>query len=148
MNAAPNFRELLSMPSDGFKRPPALPEGHYRAIIKNHEFGTSSKKKTPFVRFLVTPTEPTEDVDADLLEGIDLSKKEFRKDYYITPDALYRLREMLDSVLGEQEGRSFDERIPDTRGVEVIIGISQRVDDNSGEVFNDVNTLVGAPSAA
>lgn len=142
---APNFRDLLSMPTDSVERPKPLPEGHYIAYIKAHEFGTSAKKNTPYVRFLFSIESGSDDVSADDLANIDLTRRELRRDFYITPNALYRLSDMLDAVLGAQQGRSFDERIPDCRNAKVLIGVTQRQSEDGTDTFNDVTTVVAAP---
>jgi hypothetical protein len=55
---------------------------------------------------------------------------------------------MLDAVLGETTGRSFEERIPDLRGARVMFQVSHRdVLDDDGNIvnsFNDVGTIVAA----
>jgi len=137
------FRQLLSKTTETAERPRALAIGHYIGEIKTYSFGESSQKKTPFVRFIMVPTEETEDVPEGANEGIDFSKKELRKDLYITPEALYRLTDFLNSVLGEQNGRTFDERIPETRSVRVLIQVGQRENErNPEEKFNEVGTVV------
>jgi hypothetical protein len=138
------FRQLLSQTTDAVERPKALPTGHYVGIIKTHEFGTSRNKQTPYIRFLLGITDPTSDVDSAELDGIDLSRRELRKDYYITPGALYRLADMLDATLGREEGHSFDERIPQTTGMQVVFGVVQRDSEDGTEKYNDVTTIVAA----
>lgn len=143
------FRELLSQPTDAVERPKALAVGHYVGEIRSHEFGTSKQKQTPFVRFILVPSEETADVDAGLNTGIDFSKRELRKDFYVTPASLYRLTDMLDATLGKTTGRSFDERIPETRGTRVMFKVTQRevLDESTSEVkevYNDVDTIVAA----
>lgn len=139
-----SFRELLSQPTDVVERPRALATGHYIGEIKSHEFGVSRQRQTPFVRFILVPLEETEDVEAGANAGIDLSKKELRKDFYITPNALYRLSDMLDAVLGKSTGRSFDERIPETRSTRVMFAVTSRTNDDATETYNDVGTVVAA----
>ena len=143
----PEFRELLSLTSETVERPRALAAGHYIGVIRNHEFGVS-RKQTPLVRYFLTPLEEGSDVQPGENDGIDLSKRELRKDFYITHSAMYRLMDMLDAVLGQQRGRPADARIPDTRGVRVMFQVTQRaVQDDAGnvtEVFNDVGTIVAA----
>jgi hypothetical protein len=138
------FRELLSKPTDAVERPRALAAGHYVGEIKNFEFGTSRQKQTPYVRFMLTPIEATTDVADNANGDIDLSKKELRKDFYITPTALYRLSDMLDATLGKQQGRSFDERIPETRGARVMFAVSTRESDDGNETYNDVGLILAA----
>ena len=139
------FRELLSQPTDTVERPKAFAAGHYLGEIKTHEFGTSRQKQTPYVRFTLVPTEETSDVEAGANDGIDFSKRELRKDFYITPTALYRLSDMLDAVLGKSTGRSFDERIPETRGVRVMFAVTSRDNEDGTETYNDVGAIVAAP---
>jgi hypothetical protein len=146
--SASNFRELLSKPTDAVERPRPLADGHYVGKFTRHEFGTSRNKQTPYARFFVSPREEMSDVAEGANTGMDLTKKELYKDYYITPDALYRLSDMLDATLGKQTGRSFDQRIPETRDLDIMFQVTHRdvVDDN-GEVvntFNDIGTIVAA----
>lgn len=142
------FRELLSQPTDKVERPRALADGHYYGFIKDHEFGTSRQKQTPFVAFILTPSEETTDVAEGANAGIDLSKREMRKTLYITPASLYRLTDFLDQSMGKETGRSFDERIPETRGARVMFHVTHRdVTDDNGvvtETYNDIGTVIKA----
>jgi hypothetical protein len=138
------FRELLAQPTDVVERPKPLATGHYIGEIRNHEFGTSRQKQTPFVRFILVPMEATSDVPEGANGDADLSKKELRKDYYITPNALYRLSDMLDATLGKQQGRSFDERIPETRGARVMFSVTQRENEDGTETYNDIGVILAS----
>lgn len=142
--SASTFRELLSQKTDTVERPRALAPGHYVGEIKTHEFGQSRQKQTPYVRFILTPSEETTDVATGANDGIDLSKRELRKDFFITPTALYRLSDMLDAVLGKTQGRSFDERIPETRGVRVMFAVTSRENEDGTETYNDIGAIVAA----
>lgn len=142
------FRELLKAPTDTVERPRALAVGHYIGDIRSHEFGTSKQKQTPFVRFIFVPSEETSDVEEGANTGINFTTKELRKDFYITPNSLYRLSDMLDATLGKTTGRSFDERIPETRGTRVMFHVTHRdVVDAEGTVtatYEEVGTVVAA----
>lgn len=140
---AVNFRELLSVTSDQVERLKPLPEGHYLGTVSGYEFGLSKQKQTPYVRVQLTPSEATDDVDSSLLDGIDLSKRNLRRDYFITPAARYRLADMLDAVLGK-DSRLLDERIGDIRGAKVMFGVTQRQSENGADTYNDVTTIVAA----
>lgn len=138
------FRQLLAQNTDAVERPRAIATGHYIGTIKNFEFGLSRQKQTPYVRLLLTPEEETADVTEGANDGIDLTKRELRRDFYITPTALYRISDMLDAVLGKQTGRSFDERIPELRSARVMFGVTQRDNEDGTETFNDVSTIIAA----
>ena len=142
--SASSFRQLLSMSTDAVERPRAIAAGHYIGEIKSTEFGTSRQKQTPYLRVILVPSEETDDVPEGANEGLDLSRRELRRDYYITPNSLYRLSDMLDSVLGKQAGRSFDERIPELRGSRVLFAVTQRDNEDGTETFNDVGSIIGA----
>jgi hypothetical protein len=139
------FRELLAnTTSETVERPRALAAGHYLGSIKSHEFGLSRQKQTPYVRFILVPEEETADVEGGVNAGIDFSKKELRKDFYITPTAMYRLTDMLDAVLGKQMGRACDERIPETRNARVMFAVSKRDSEDGTESYNDVGVILAA----
>jgi len=142
--SASTFRSLLAQATDAVERPRSIADGHYIGVIKSTEFGVSRQKQTPYLRVNITPEEETDDVAEDANIGIDLTKRELRRDFYITPQALYRLSDMLDAVLGKQAGRSFDERIPELRGVRVLFGVTHRDNEQGTETFNDVTTIVAA----
>lgn len=138
------FRELLSKPTDSVERPKAMADGHYIGEIKNFEFGTSRQKQTPFVRFIIIATEETEDVPEGANEGIEFANRELRKDFYITPNSLYRLSDMLDATLGAATGRSFDERIPETRNARIMFQVGHRDSEDGTATYNEVGTIVAA----
>ncbi len=142
--SASTFRALLAQTSDTVERPRPLAEGHYLGVIKGHEFGTSKQKQTPFCRIFLTPQSETDDVPSGANEGINFANKELRVDYYITPGSLYRLSDMLDAVLGKQQGRTFDERIPELRGTSVMFKVTQRQENEESPIYNDVVSLIAA----
>jgi hypothetical protein len=137
-----DFRSLLQTPMDEIKRPPTWPAGTYHAIVRNHEFGTSKNKKTPYVRFHFAVMHPGEDVDVAGLEGIDISKRDWTKDFYLTGDALYRVKEFLVSVGVEVEGRGLGECIPEATNSMVLLPVIQRNSEDGKSIFNDIGDPV------
>jgi hypothetical protein len=142
---AVNIRELLHVTSEQVERPKPLPSSHYVATITNHEFTkTRSQAQTDVLRFFFKISRVAEDGEANpdvmtQLEGVDLGRTELRKDFFLTPRALYRLSDFVDAVLGKETGRMIDDRIPETRGAHVLINVSQRpANDGSDTVYNDV----------
>lgn len=142
-----DFRDLLSKRMDTAVPPPPLPAGTYLGTVASHEYQTSSKKKTPFVRFHLGVSGAGEDVDPESLQGIDLAGKQLRMDFYLTDDARYRLRDFLESCGISVEGKTDGECIPQANGQAVQMTVTQRPDDRdpSGKkMFNDVTNLRGA----
>ena len=139
-----DFKSLLSRPVDDVKKPLALPVGTFYGMIKNYELGESKQKKTPYVRFNFTLTGPGEDIDAADIEGIDLSKKALRTDFYITPDSEYRLKDFIESLGLPTAGRTFFELLPDCISRDVVLDVTQRSNEDGSEMFNDVAKVKGA----
>ncbi len=140
-----DFSALLNKPLDDIKRPPALPAGTYYGRVNKFEFDKSSEKKTPFLRLHLTITSAGDDVSPDDLKEIDLSKKQLRKDFYITPDAEYRIKEFLESCSIPTAGRSLGEAIPDCMNASVMIEVLLRPNRNDPEAppNNEVGNLKG-----
>lgn len=140
-----NFSELLNVQVDSVERPKSFPVGNYEAIIAGHEMGKSSQKETPYVRFNVKLIGPTEDVDDDLFEaagGMEAlrERKPVPLTFYLTRDALYRLREFLENGLELScSGKNFDEVIPDSTNVSLLVHISHRAGQKEGEFFMELD---------
>lgn len=144
---AVDFNKLLSVSADDVKAPKPLPAGTYHGVIKSYKFGESSQNKTPYVRFDIGIQSAGADIVPEDLEEIDLSKKKLYRDYYLTTEALYRLKELIQSCNIPMQGRQFSEMIPDLNGMPVIIDVTQRpnANDPAAPPFNDVAKLAGQP---
>ncbi len=142
---AVDFRELLSQPMDSAKRPIPLPAGSYFGIIKGREFGVSKNKETPYVRFTLKPTEPAETFDDGVLDGVDFASKTLTKDYYLTPSARYRLKELAESLNIATQGRSDGEVIDDCLNQEVVMDVTQQLNptDPTAPPYNNVAGMRG-----
>jgi len=108
-----NFAALLGQNVEAAERPKPLPMGTYTFVVKKHEFGESTQKKTPFVAFTVSPLALGADVDQALLPP-NWTAKEMTLNYYLTPDAMFRLREFLEHLGIKISGRTFADAIPET----------------------------------
>jgi len=144
---ATNFRALLAQKTNEVERPKTTPKGHFCATLINHEFGQSKRKQTPFVRFNCQLTSALSDVDPVALEGIDLSERKMWQDFYITPGSLFRLTDMLNRVLGYEEGRQFDERIPDCDGMDVVVLVIHEQSEDGTETYAKIKTIMSASAA-
>lgn len=143
-----NFQHLLSKPIDSVKRPVAKPAGTYFGQIIGHKFDESKQKKTPFVRFELGGVQPGPDIDQSLLvdaEGqpLDLSKWHPYKDFYLTDDSLYRLKDFLDSLKINISGRQFGETIPETKGMPVQFDVTMEPASEGGGFYNNVGNIAG-----
>ena len=141
-----NFAELLSVQVDTVERPKSFPIGSYDAIVVSHEMGKSSQKETPFVRFWCKLLGTQEDVDEELFEdagGLEelAARKPIKLDFYLTTDAMYRLREFLEDSLDLScQGRTFDVVIPEATNVSFTAGIIHDAGKKPGEVYMNIDS--------
>lgn len=146
--AAPDFTQLLKTNLDTVKRPPTLAAGTYHGRITKYEFGESKEKKTPYVQFHIQLLSAGADIasedmrDADGVP-IDLSKRQMRRDFFLTAEAMYRLKEFIESCGISTSGRSLDTTIPELLNAPVLVGVVQTNSRDGSEIYNNVGTLKG-----
>jgi hypothetical protein len=143
---AVNFKELLNKTvTEEAKRPPVLPAGTFHGNVQKWEPGESDAKKTPYVRFLVALTGPGDDIPSDEMTGIDLAKRQMRRDFYLTEDALYRLHEFLSSCGIDFVGRPLSQSLDETIGKDVLLTVTSKPNKNNPEAgnFNDISDMKG-----
>jgi hypothetical protein len=139
-----DFSSLLSKPLDDVKRPPALPPGTYTGVIAEHKLDESREKKTPYIAFTIKGFQPGEDIDPADVTEIDFSKRTMTTNFYLTPDAEYRLKEFIESLGIATAGRSFGETIPETTGLPVVMNVVQRPDrDPDAPPRNEIQKIWG-----
>ncbi len=136
---SPNFGALLDKPASDVERPKPLPQGSYHCIVKGlPRFDKSSKKFTEFVEFTLQPTSAGEDVDEEDLEAMGgIANKTIRATYYITEDALWRLKDFLGHCGIEEDG-SLRNMIDQTPNCEVIAFIKHRASEDGQAVFAEL----------
>jgi hypothetical protein len=139
-----DFSTLLKKPAGEAKKPAALPAGSYHGIVKSHEVGDNNKNKTPYVRFHLGLTGLPDGMDASELDGADLSKRQLRRDFFLTDDALWRLDEFLKSCGVNPQGRAYEEVLTEVIGANVLVEVQQYVNQSSSEVGNQVGKVIGA----
>lgn len=143
----PDFSKLLQKPVTSAERPKPKAPGTYLGIITKSEFGESQQKKTPYVRFHIGNVAPGPEVDMAMnaANNIDLSKWTPHRDYFLTEDALYRLREFIESCGIAVEGRSFNETIPEVKGKPVQFEVVNTPSNQPGstDIYSNVGDLSG-----
>lgn len=143
-----DFSKLLKKPAGEAKRPPALPVGDFLGLVKGHELKEAPQGKDydMIVRFSVALREWPDSVDSSDREGIDLAKRQMRRDFYIDsndPNGTWRLDEFIRSCGVEPNGRSYEEVLPDLTGSEVLVEVQQYMNERTGEIGNQIGKMVG-----
>lgn len=147
--AGPDFRSLLSRPMDDIKKPLPLPAGTYIGRQIKYEFAESKEKKTPYVRFTFQLQSFGDDIDESQREGIDLSKRTGRRDFYLTEDAMFRLKDYIESCGVNTELRSLGECLPETANAEVLIEGNQKPNaEKPDEVFWEIRDVRGTAGSS
>lgn len=139
-----DFAQLLRKPVDEAKRPPALPAGNYAGMVKSFEIGNQNKNKTPYVRFHIVLNGWPEEVPNDDRDGIDLAKRQMRRDFFLTDDADWRLADFIKSCGIDASGRTFEDTVPEVIGHPVTVEVQQYLNQTSNEIGNQIGGLVGA----
>lgn len=150
---AVNFRELMKLNRTTVERPKSAPACWLIGTVGQMVHETVGQNQTDKLTWSILNLEPHPDTEEGLLDGIDLSKlrspfsksKGLEVTYWITPDAVHFLSDMLDRVVGMDE-RDLEEKLPDMRGQRVMFKISPHIVDNvdSGQNNVDGRTLQAA----
>jgi len=139
----PDFNALLDKNPLEFERPPTVPEGEYLVVIREKKFGQSSQKKTPFVEFSYGIVSPMASVPEEALSGVDLSKAKLRDEFYLTEDAMFRLRDFLE-MIGCTEGSTRD-AIESAIGQQIIVTVGHETSSRDpSRVFANIRGYVKA----
>lgn len=147
-----DFSKLLKKPAGEAPKPNAIPVADYPGVITKWEPGVNERMSPPkaFVRFHCRPTGPADNIEQSELDdlNIDLTKVQLRRDFFFdtedpTDRGLYYLDEFLRSCGVDPKGRVYEECLPEVIGSPVLIAVGQYVNQNTSEVQNQVNRLVG-----
>jgi hypothetical protein len=137
---APNFSSILDRAASEVEAPKPFPIGSYVCIVKGlPRFDKSSKKQTEFAEFTLQPISVLEDVDPDALEEFGgFADKTLRTTFYLTEEAIYRLKDFLVNCGIEPEGKTLSEMINETPGQTVIAVVGHRASEDGERIFAEV----------
>jgi len=142
-----SFANILDAPATESVRPPAIPAGHYTALIRGlPRQDKSTKKGTPYIEYVVailsvyTDEAGNTDVDAQALEEFgEVVGKELRLTFYMTEASAYRHTEFLANDLRlDIEGKSHWEAAQMAPGGQFVVQIRQKPRDDGKGVFSEI----------
>lgn len=140
-----SFQDLMSKAADEVEAPKPTPPGTYVLAITSTETGESSTKKTPFLRVHFAITEACEDVDADAIEeagGMEkITSRKLRHEFYITDDALFRLKDFMELCGFDLTGKTLGEIVPDLVGSQIKASLIQKANQDGTMFYTNINSF-------
>lgn len=149
MSAQPNFADILDRPASETEKPKPLPAGSYSTVVTGlPRRDVSSKKKTPFVEFILKITGALDDVSEEDLAAwstrADGGKKSLteatvKATYYLTEDALWRLKEFIEHCgIEVPEGASYSQLIEELPNCQVGANLRHRASEDGASIFAEL----------
>lgn len=145
--AAVDFASILDTPASDVERPKPLPVGQYYCVVKGlPRMDKSSKKQTEFAEFTLIPQQA---MDENMLEAIDeaggLEGKTIRATFYLTENALWRLKDFLVEDLGiEQGSKSIGQMINEAPGRTCLATLKHRASEDGKAIFAELSSTAPA----
>lgn len=148
----PDFSKLANSKAGEAKKPKAIPEDNYPGIIKGFSFEPAppGKQYEAIVRFNlgltdwgpnVSESDKSQDMGNGAIRVIDLSKLQFRRDFY--DNVLYRLDDFIKSCGVDMNGRTYQEVLPELVGKRVIAQVKQYLNERTSDIGNNIGDIVG-----
>lgn len=140
---APNFSSILDKPLDDIEPPKPFPAGSYLCQITGlPRFDKSSKKGTDFVEFTLKPIEALDDVDPEELEDFGpFGDKTLRVTFYLTDEAIYRLKNFIVAAGVDPIGKTPAQAIDELPGQTVIANVGHRISEDGERTFHEVKSI-------
>jgi hypothetical protein len=154
-SSAIDFRGLLKLNSTTVDRPKSAPTCWLLGTIGSMSHEVTKGQQTNLFTFELLDIEAHPETEPGLLDKINLKslrspyRKTLAADYWITPDAIHHLSDMLDRTVGDPD-RSIEERLPETKGLRVMFKVNPQVDaegKDTGQNSVDGRTLTLAAAA-
>lgn len=141
--SSPNFGAILDKPSTEIERPKPLPAGTYTMVVKGMpRYDKTTKKGTEYAEFILQPLSAGEDVDeGDLAAMGGLTNKTLKDTYYLTEDAIWRLKKFCDDCGVEEEGDvSLRQRIESTNGCQILVHVKHEASQDGQTIYAKVGS--------
>lgn len=145
---------LLAKPMSDVKPPEPAALGSYVATIVDRRFDkTTGEKKTDYVEFEYRLDEAGPDVDQEALaawlDGESLSDKSMKRTFYITPAALFMIKdEAIKTGLTEEDASNLGEAIEQMLGRQILITVGQSPNKKNPErPYANIDSSAAVPGA-
>jgi len=138
-----DLSQYLNMRAGEAKRPQPLKVGIYKGRVSRYEPGQNNRNNTPYIRIFVVPYEWPEGTTQDEIGDTDLSRRQLRKDFYLTEESLYRLDDFLRSCGIVPNGQTYGELMSQVISMDVTFEVTHFQPTGSDTVFDTINNIVG-----
>ncbi len=142
-----NFADALNRKADDVEKPKPLPVGTYLCTIAGPpEMKEIGQNNTPAAIFAVKVVAPQGDVDMEALNAMGgAAGKSLRQTFFLTEDALYRLKDFLTEACGiEANGRTLGEMIPDAVNRQFLATVKHRPSPDGTQIYAEIGTTARA----
>ena len=142
-----SFADALNRKADDVEKPKPLPVGTYLCTVAGPaEMKEIGQNSTPAAIFQFKVISPEGDVDMEALSNAGGAQgKTLRQTFFLTEDALYRLKDFLVDVCGiEPNGRSLGEMLPDAVNRMFKATVKHRPSQDGTQIYAEVNHMTKA----
>lgn len=136
-----SFQDILNKPASQIERPKPYPVGTYLFLVEGQPNIKENvgKNKNTVVEYTLRFLQPAEDVDQQaLMEMGGVQGKTLKLGFWVTDDAVYRLKEFLVDHLGIPESGSLREMLPQAAGQQVYGVIRHRTSEDGQQVYSEI----------
>lgn len=140
-----DFTSILSKTGADCEKPGVIPAGAYDMTVVGFATGESAKNKTPYVEIETKIVSPHEDVDMEEYAKVkNPQDRSFKTKFWLSEDALFRLKDFLIKLGFETENRTFLEMLNEMAGCSVVGIVTHSLGQDKETVYASVDKFMKA----
>jgi len=142
-----SFMDALNRKADDIEKPKPLPVGTYIGTVAGPaEIKEIGQNNTPAAIFQFNILSADADVDTEALTHAGgCQGKRLRQTFFLTEDALYRLKDFLVEICGiEASGRTVGEMLPDAVNRMVKMTVKHRPSPDGTQIYAEIGGFAKA----
>jgi len=151
-NDSNDFKSLLNTSTGSMVPPPMVPVGTYQAMFGQYKLSKAKNEaQTPFAEFPVTLTAAEGDVDSEQFAEFggqaQLAKAKLRHTFYLTEDALFRVRDFVTNTLeiSEDDAPTLGDCLMSIVNRTALVTISHRINQKTGKPVAEISATASMP---
>lgn len=137
-----DFAAALDTVLDEVSKPKPMPEGLYDITVISKLMDKTTKKGTEYLEVTCSIDAARDDVDPAALEKVGKWQgRQMRATFYLTPDAMFRVKDFLKALGVSTSGRTLGEAIEE---IENCVCVGQITQEISGKFDADGDAIIYA----